>query len=146
MAFEQPAPDCAGAPAQDRLESRLVDEKASARAERIDAFIQTGDDVGELLALERVHDDERAFRLEFLEGLLPNLVFDACGAKHFEGAHVKECGARQMRSAPQRLDRQRGNAMLREEHGHRQPDQAAAGQHRRYVFVRPELFCHDVLP
>ena len=41
-----------GARAQDRLQARLADEQAAARAQRLDPFVQAGDEPGELAARE----------------------------------------------------------------------------------------------
>ena len=59
------APASARAP-QDRLEAGLGAEQPPARAQRVDALVEARDDVGELLARERVHHDERAFGLNSL--------------------------------------------------------------------------------
>ena len=128
-----------GAPAQDRLEAGLGDEQPPARTERIDALVEARDDVGELLAGERIHDDERAFRLELLARLLAHLVLDSGGAEHFERAHVEEGGARQLRAAAQALHRERGNAVLGQEHRRRQADQPATGDQYRHVTFRRML-------
>src|SRR5262249_59811002 len=97
-----------------------------AGTERIHALVEARDDVGELLAGERVHDDQRAFRLELLARLLAYLVLDAGATEHLERAHVEEGGARQLRATAQTLNRERGDSVLRQEHRGRQADQPAA--------------------
>ncbi len=82
--------------AQDRLESPLRDEEAPAGAQRVvDADVQTGDDVGELLARQRVHADDRAFGEELLLGLRLHLVLDPRSAEELDGAEMEVRGTRQ---------------------------------------------------
>jgi hypothetical protein len=135
-----------GAAAQDRLEPGLGDEQPPAGAERIDALVEARDDVGELLAGERIHDDQRAFRLELLARLLAHLVLDPGRAEHFERAHVEERSARKLRAAAQALHRERGNSVLGEEHRGRQADQAAAGDQYGHVTSCGCWSVHDTLP
>jgi hypothetical protein len=135
-----------GAAAQDRLETGLGDEQPPAGTERIDALVEARDDVGELLAGERVHDDQRAFRLELLARLLAHLVLDAGRAEHLERAHVEEGGARKLRAAAQTLHCERGDSVLRQEHRGRQADQPTAGDQYGHVGFDGHWSAHRILP
>ena len=86
------------------------------------------------LAGQRVHQDDGAFGLELLRRLLTNLFLDARGAEHLQRPHVEERRARHRRPAAQPLDRDRRNAVLREEHRRRQPDQASPREQDRNLF------------
>ena len=66
VAFEHLRAGLPRALAQDRLEPGLGDEQAPARADRFDAGVEAADDVGELLAREAVHGDDRALGQELL--------------------------------------------------------------------------------
>ena len=59
-----------------------------------------------------------------------DLVLDAGLAEQLERAQMKMRGARHRRAAAQPLDRQRGDAVLGEEHRGRQADQPATGDER----------------
>ncbi len=130
----------AGALAQDGLQARLVQEPAPAGAHRVDAVVEIGNDVDQLAAGETVHGDQRAVRNEFLRRLLTHARFDAEPAEHLHGAHVEKSRARQRRALLEAFDRDRANALLREERGGGEPGEPAAGdQNRRFIFHAPSL-------
>ncbi len=123
-----------GAASEDRLESALSDEQAAARAEGVvDPDVETGDDVGELAARQRVHADDRALREELLRRSRRHLLLDARRPEQLDRAQVEVSSARHGRTAAQPLDHERRHAVLGEEHGGREPDKAPAGDHDALV-------------
>jgi hypothetical protein len=99
-----------------------------------------------LLAGQRIHQDDGAFRRELLLRLPAHVLFDAGGAEQFDGAHVEEGGARQLRSAAQPLDDQGGDSVLGQEHRGRQTDEAAARDQHRNVAITHAFGAHNHPP
>ncbi len=119
---------------QDRFETRLSDEQPPARTERLNAFIEAGNQAGQHLAGQRIHQDDGAFGLELLVRLLAHAVFDACRPEHLQRPHVEKRRTRHRRSAAQAFHRDRRDAMLCEEHRRRETHQASAGEQDGNIF------------
>jgi hypothetical protein len=111
-----------------------VTNKRPAGLSVLDAFIEAGNETGQHLASQRVHQDDGAFGLEFFAGLLTHAVLNARRTEHLQRAHVKKRCAGHRRSAAEALDRHRRNTVLREEHRGRETDQASAGEQDWNVF------------
>jgi len=79
------------------------------------------------------HRVDPAVRKEALLGRPPDHVFQPDGLQELERPELEVTGARMDRGAGVALDRERGDVEMGEEHGGREPDQAAAHDQDGYL-------------
>ena len=101
----------------------------------LDSFVDEAEVPVELVAAEAVDGDDRAVLDELPRGGLLDLLLQTDCAVRLHGALVDEGGPRVDGCAAVALEDERGHAVMAEEHRGRQPDQTAADDQDRDLFV-----------
>jgi hypothetical protein len=122
--------------AQQRLEHVLVDEDAPGRAEPLNALVQLLDVGGELATRERLDGDDAPRRAIRLQRLRADPVLEPELAKYLHRPKLEVSCSRVDRSAGVALHRQRRHAVVTEQHGGRQPHEAAADDQDGHFLLR----------
>ena len=111
---------------QDGLEPDLRDEEPRRRADVLDALVDVAEVPVELRAAEALDGHDRPVLDELPGRRRLDLLLDADHPVRLDGPLVDECRSWVDRGAAVPFDDERGDAVVTEEDGRRQPDEAAA--------------------
>jgi hypothetical protein len=118
---------------QHRLEPDLGDEEPIGGAEALDPVVVGVEEVGELLAAQALHGQDRAVLDELRRRCLLDGLLEPDGAERLHGALVEGGRTGVDGGAAVALDEQVRHAVVGEQDRGGQPDQAAADDQHRHV-------------